>query len=255
MRHWHFYLTIIALICGTLFAWVFVAQAKHQGETVRTRNRSLVQAIRGLEVETQRLENDLAALRKHLDALEQKKGQGEEELNALASALQQVKLQAGLVELVGPGVMVTLDDNREGALRAQTSKPGQYRPEDFIIHDKNLLYVVNELKRAGAEAIAINGQRLVTGSDIRCVGTTILVNTTRLVPPYEIRALGDPEALVAAMEKGQEYPFLKSKGFPVTVIPKDALVIPAYRGSFVTAYLRPVEEDLTGSGGPAPPRR
>ena len=251
MRHWHIYLTIIAVICGTLFAWVFLAQTKYQAQSAETRNRNLVQVIRALEVEAQELENEIAAMRKRLDAVEQQQGERESELRELTARLQQAKLAAGLTDVEGPGVVITLDDNREGALRAQAAKPGQFKPEDYIIHDKNVLYLVNELKRAGAEAIAVNNQRLVTSSDIRCVGTTILVNTSRLVPPYEIKAIGDPVSLATAVEKGGEYPILKGKGFPVTIKKKESLTIPAYRGSFETAHLALVEDEGAPPAAPS----
>ncbi|MBC7347281.1 MAG: DUF881 domain-containing protein [Clostridia bacterium] len=237
MRHWYIYLTIIAVLCGTLFAWVFLAQAKYRAQAAEARKRNLVQVIRTLEAETQNLENEIAALRRRLDTVEQRQGERENELSGLARDLQQAKLQAGLAEVEGPGVVITLDDNREGALRAQASKPGQYQPEDFIVHDKNLLYLVNELRLAGAEAIAINNQRLIASSDIRCVGTAILVNATRLVPPYEIRAIGNAETLAAAVSSGQEYPFLKGKGFPVSLQKQERITVPAFRGTLVTAHL------------------
>ena len=68
-------------------------------------------------------------------------------------------------------------------------------PNRYIIHYENLLYLVNDLRNAGAEGISINGQRIVVSSEIRCVGNVILVNTTRLAPPFEISAIGDPKAL------------------------------------------------------------
>jgi uncharacterized protein YlxW (UPF0749 family) len=205
--------------------------------------------VRAQETETQRLENEIASLRQRLDVVERQQGTGTSELSALSQSLQQAKLQAGLVDLEGPGIVITMDDNREGALRAQAAKPGQYQPEDFIIHDKNVLYLVNELKLAGAEAIAVNNQQLVTGSDIRCVGTAILVNATRLVPPYEIKALGDPDALATAITNCQEYPFLKGKGFPVTLEKKTKLPMPAYRGSLLIDHL----QTFTGQTGEAAP--
>ncbi|MGB9886131.1 MAG: DUF881 domain-containing protein [Moorellales bacterium] len=243
MRRWYIYLTIIAAICGTLFAWVYLTQAKYRAQSLESRNRNLVQVIRALEVETQNLENEIAARRQRLDAITRQQAEREDEVKALSQELQAARLQAGLVALEGPGIIVTLDDNREGALRAQTGGTGAYRPEDFIIHDKNLLYLVNELKRAGAEAIAINRQRLVTGSDIRCVGSAILVNTTRLVPPYEIRALGDPDTLASALENGQELPFLKGKGFPVSLTKMERITVPAYKGSWSTSHLAPATEN------------
>ena len=55
---------------------------------------------------------------------------------------------------------------------------------------QDLLYIINDLKRGGAEAISINEQRIISTSEIRCVGNTILVNTTRLAPPYHIKVIG-----------------------------------------------------------------
>lgn len=240
MRHWHVYLTIIAVLCGTLFAWVYTTQAKYRTQSTQARNSNLVQVVRNLELSTHNLENEIAGLRDRLEAFRVTENETGE-MDELNRSWEAAKMEAGLVDLEGPGITVTLNDDREGALRAQASKPDQYHPEDYIIHDKNLLYLVNELKSAGAEAVAINGQHLVAYSDIRCVGTAILVNATRLVPPYKIDALGDPEQMARAIENGQEYPFLKGKGFPVALEKKALLVIASYRGSLTNSHLSPYE--------------
>ena len=65
----------------------------------------------------------------------------------------------------------------------------------YIIHDDDLLRVINELRAAGAEAIAINGERIVAMSEIRCAGPTLSVNNNRSAPPYEIKAIGNPNNL------------------------------------------------------------
>ena len=69
-----------------------------------------------------------------------------------------------------------------------------------MVHDSDLRSVVNELFSAGAEAIAINDQRLVANSSIRCVGPTVLVNSERLAPPYKIAAIGKPDVLQSALD-------------------------------------------------------
>ncbi|MDN5344294.1 MAG: hypothetical protein PWQ18_405, partial [Clostridia bacterium] len=125
-----------------------------------------------------------------------------------------------------------------GAQAAEKSSQATYNPENFIIHDKNVLYLVNELRAAGAEAIAVNGQRIVTNSDIRCVGTVIMVNSTRLAPPYEVQAIGNPDTLLAAVEKSVDFSLLKSRDFPVKVAKSPNLTLPAYKGGFPQDYVR-----------------
>ncbi len=101
--------------------------------------------------------------------------------------------------------------------------------------------MVNNLKAAGAEALAVNGLRIIAGSDIRCVGTVILVNSTRVAPPYEIQALGNAEALEAGIESSDEFIFLKDRDFPIKVTKNQSLTLPAYSGSFPLDNVRLLE--------------
>jgi uncharacterized protein YlxW (UPF0749 family) len=101
----------------------------------------------------------------------------------------------------------------------------------------HLLYIVNDLRAAEAEAISVNDQRVVTTTEIRCAGTTILVNTTRLAPPYIIRAIGNPDGLSSVLESPEnEYNILKMAGFPVSVESSQAVLVPAYKGSYQFSY-------------------
>ena len=97
-----------------------------------------------------------------------------------SDALSQARLLAGLTPVQGPGVVVTLNDSKK-KMPAQLP-PGMAPPN--LIYNSDINQVVNELKAAGAEAIAINGQRLVATSYIRPAGPTILINSTPTVPPY-----------------------------------------------------------------------
>ena len=98
----------------------------------------------------------------------------------LSARLATEELAAGTVAVSGPGLQVTLGDDPRGTNR---------------VLDRDVQSVVNALWAAGAEAIAVNGQRLTTESAIRQAGDAILVNFQPLVPPYDVQALGDPVAL------------------------------------------------------------
>lgn len=236
MRKVYLSLLLVSLFSGLLVSWQFrtnmiaAAQAKKEP--------SLVDIIQALEKEDASLEKTIADLRRQIDALQKVSSQGQGRLAQLQKEIETLKLYAGLVAVKGPGITVVVDDNNAGAQAAKSSSPSTYKPEDYIIHDKNVLYLVNDLKAAGAEAIAVNNLRIVTNSDIRCVGTVILVNSTRVAPPYEIKALGNPDNLEAAIQRSEEFLFLKSRDFPIKVTKAPNLVLPAYNGGFPLDHVR-----------------
>ena len=84
----------------------------------------------------------------------------------LENELERLKEFAGEVPLEGKGIQLILDDSKV------TAQVGE-NPNLYIIHDDDLLRVINELRAAGAEAISINGERLVSTSEIRCAGPTL----------------------------------------------------------------------------------
>src|SRR5438270_462194 len=88
---------------------------------------------------------------------------------------------SGLVAVVGPGLKVTLDDSS-----LKESPTGNLN--DLVIHSQDVQAAVNALWRAGAEAISINGERLISTSAVLCVGNTLLLNGTVHSPPYVISA-------------------------------------------------------------------
>ena len=105
--------------------------------------------------------------------------------------LENAKKLSGLTDVYGPGITVTLED----ANATNVVGPVEY----YVIHDSDVRAVVNELLAAGAEAVSINGERVVATTAIRCVGPTILVNNVRSSVPFVIKAIGDPLVLEAAM--------------------------------------------------------
>lgn len=149
--------------------------------------------------------------------------------------LNDLKIKAGEVPLHGPGVLVVVNDSKV------TPKAGE-NPNLYVIHDDDLLRLLNELRAAGAEALSINQERLLDISEVRCAGPTVSVNNTRFSPPYEIRAIGDPKTLESALRlRGGVVETLKFWGITVDVKKKDNLVIPAYKGTRHFEYARPEE--------------
>lgn len=120
----------------------------------------------------------------------------------LAEQVERLRRVTGAVAVGGPGLVVTLDDNPRADRQAGNA--------EGIVLARDLAIVVNALWAAGAEAIAVDGQRLTSRSAIRFAGDAILVNFRPLVPPYTIDAIGDPDALPAAFAEGPGAAYLKS---------------------------------------------
>ena len=127
----------------------------------------------------------------------------------LAGRLAALELAAGTATVQGPGVVLTLDDapsanagDAADAADAAASDPRADRTSGGRVLDRDLQVLTNGLWAAGAEAVSVDEQRLASGTAIRAAGAAILVGYRPLVPPYEVRAVGDPVRLAAALRDG-----------------------------------------------------
>lgn len=216
----------IALVCVVLGIMLAVQFRTTQD----IRSTVPFQRIEDLSQRLSQTEKERDALLKEVHTLRQTSGSA----NGLESEL--IKLGAGVVALQGPGVVVTIDDSK------RPSKPGD-NPNLYLIHDDDILKVINELRAAGAEAISINEQRLIATSEIRCAGPTLSVNNTRYSPPYDIRAIGDQKTLENALKmRGGVVETLQFWGIQVTIKTAEDVFIPAYKGTFRFELAKPVKE-------------
>ncbi len=235
MKKWALPITIVCIISGLLLSLQLKAQSRIVSNPISERNQALIEIINKLENETDLIQSQISKIREEIETIEERKSYGQEDISQLQNKVHKARKEAGLIPLEGPGVVIILDDNKAGLQAAQNDDPNRY-----IIHYENILNIISELKLAKAEAISINGQRIVTSSEIRCVGNVILVNTTRLAPPFEIKAIGNPSFLEDILLSG-EFELLKNLGFPVSYTKhtsEDPIEIPAYAGSFQFKYIK-----------------
>jgi len=135
---------------------------------------------------------------------------------------EELKLLAGLTDVKGDGVIITLNDAEEK------------NPIDVnwsLLHDSDIYEVVNELKRGGAQAISINNERVISTTEIVCAGPTIRVNRNRYAVPYEIKSIGDPKRLYSAFIESPIYSVLKWLGIRVEIKEAKNIEIPKYNGN------------------------
>jgi uncharacterized protein YlxW (UPF0749 family) len=193
-------------------------------------------SIERLEAEQQQLKATLAGSRQELARRQQAAAANTDRLQALTTALAEQQLLAGLTPVSGPGVLVTLDDST-------VQVPPGADPNAYIIHEYDLRDIVNLLWMAGSEAMAINDERLVGNSSLYCVGSTVMVNNTRLSPPYLIRAIGNSRVQQDYLRNPSYLQDLKKKqqsyGLRFNVEAIANLVLPAYSGGFLVQHARP----------------
>ncbi len=141
-----------------------------------------------------------------------------------AERLRQMELLAGVTDVSGQGVTVTLRDNgKTNAGAAQTSA--------FAIHEEDLLRVLNELCDAGAEAISLNGERLIATSSVKCTGGSVTVNGVKYSAPYTISAIGSSDVLERALlQKQGAVEVLRQWGIEVEVKKERSITIAGYVG-------------------------
>lgn len=155
----------------------------------------------------------------------------------MSEQLKRSEVLAGLTEVEGQGIILTLSDSSLPSISGATTSEN----ETLIIHDSDLRLAITELAAAGAEAYAINGQRVISTTPIRCVGPVITVNEQKMAPPFEISVIGDPKTLEAAVNmRGGLSDLFGSVGIGVEVQASDKVQIPRYTGAINYKYATPV---------------
>ncbi|MBS3956986.1 MAG: DUF881 domain-containing protein [Clostridiales bacterium] len=233
-------LVAVFAVLGFLVAIAFNSTTRAAEIRPAGRSSDLVAVVREMEVERAELQERLSELRTEISLREQEAAEESGVDRSFTQEFDRVRLAAGLVALAGPGIEVTLADSKD--------VPQGADPNDYLIHDTDISAVVNALMVGGAEAVSVNGERVVATTPIRCAGTTILVNATRLGNPYVISAIGEADALEAALE-GDPHAILlfdtyrTQFGLEVSVIRRPEVVVPEFRGS-----MRPAHAVAVGGG-------
>ena len=225
-------LTLMAMVLGLVLAWQLEGPRASPpvGYAPGDPRDRAVNAIGQLEDEQTALKSSIVRLRAELAASQSQMAADTDRLQRLATDLDTQRATAGLTAMRGPGVVVTLDDS------STRSVPASSDPNVFIVHEYDLRDVINVLWLAGAEAVSVNDERVVGNTSVYCVGSTVMVNSTRLSPPYVIRALGEPAILAETLRNPAYLILLRQKveryGIKLQVTQASKLTLPAYTGGF-----------------------
>jgi len=238
---WQVTLGVALLTLGFLIA----AQLQSEGPRVRytTQEREpLIQTALGLQAQQDQLKERILAARGMIAGLEQS-GQGSAALvRELNQGLEEARTAAGLVPLVGPGLVLRLEDSEQAA------PPGQ-AGSDYLVSARDVRSIVEELWLAGAEAVAVNRERVTVTTAILDIGGSVLVNSAYLAPPYDVAAIGPADLYKRLSESTGFVDFVRARaeafGIRLRFAELPDVVVPAYAGSVTLRHARPVTGETT----------
>ncbi|MET3961906.1 uncharacterized protein YlxW (UPF0749 family) [Marmoricola sp. OAE513] len=119
----------------------------------------------------------------------------------LQAEVDELRDPAGFSAVNGPGLTVTLTDAPKKEIDAANADPNdELTPDDLVVHQQDIQAVVNALWAGGAEAMTIQGQRVISTTGVKCVGNTVVLHGVPYSPPYRISAIGDVDALQTSLD-------------------------------------------------------
>lgn len=216
-------LSLILLVTGFILAYSFQYVKQHRpisqvSDVEFQQEKGLRDEIINQQNSNRKLQSKLDSLRNKIQASEEQIAQQKSASTQILDELNTYRLLNGDTAVKGPGVKVILSD--------ANYVPNGKDPNNYIVHQQDLQEVIYELYAIGAEAVSINGQRFTSHSYIECVGPVVKVDGERHTAPFIISAIGDPEALMAALNmQGGVVDTLVSRGISVSVQKNDFLTL------------------------------
>ncbi len=166
-----------------------------------------------------------------MEEYQNEKESGEETAKLLETELAQLNMILGKTDVEGEGIEIVIQDN-EGAELSEGATVKAITEED-------LLKILQELWGAGAEAISINGKRIIAMSDVVSLQYFLKVNGDRILSPYVIKAIGNQSYLESSVKgKGGHVDELEDLGHTVTIEKNRRVKIEKYEGEITTKYIK-----------------
>jgi len=166
----------------------------------------------------------------------------------------------GLNPVAGPGLTVTLNDTPPDVVPTVLRDFPNITPDELVVHQQDIQAVANALWAGGAEAMTIQGQRVIATTGIKCVGNTVVLHDVPYSPPYVISAVGDPEAMLTSLDDDpyltEHYrPYAAAVQLGYAVDARDHLRLPGFSGSPELSYAHPAGGNVgtDSSGDPQNP--
>ncbi len=177
-------ISIICILLGLALSWQFQS-IRNNASVMNLENQKkddLVVKILNEQKNNENLKVKLSELQVQINKFENASGNSDENMKLLSDEINKLKIVAGLTDVKGKGVIIT------------------FAKEDSLnVADDDLLSILNELRATDAQALAINEQRVIDTTEVRAAGGYIMVNGRHVIPPYQIKAIVEPDNAVNAL--------------------------------------------------------
>jgi uncharacterized protein YlxW (UPF0749 family) len=248
-RRWRVAMPLAALVAGLLFA---ASATTSHGIDLRVNAHD--DGVTFASREQQTVESDtktLAKLQKEVQAATSQAARTDSRVAQLRDEADAIAQAAGLEQVHGPAITVSLDD----APPLPGAQKGSVPPDYLVVHQQDVQAVVNALWAGGAEAMTLQGQRVISTSAVRCVGNTLLLHGLVYSPPYVVTAIGDVEGMQQSLQTSpdiiiyKQYVVAYKLGYAVTT--HDDITLPGYTGALSLPQASALPGTATASA-PAP---
>jgi uncharacterized protein YlxW (UPF0749 family) len=219
------WLGIMSILLGIVLAFQLKLVQKNylNGLSPTQKSAEIIAELNAVKSEKENLQVQLADMEARLKEIEEAESADNALIKRLNQDVEKLRYFSGLTDVKGQGIIITLDNPPED---------GNYVYERNIVNDYQLvLNLVNELNAAGAEAISINEQRIISISEIRAAGNAININKIPQSTPFVIKAIGNKETLEGAVnQRFGIVSILRENSYFVEVKKYDDIQIPRYGG-------------------------
>ena len=234
---WRLLVPAVFVAAGALFV---TSAVNSDGTELRAgRYGDLASVVRQAAEEADRVGAERNALAAEVSRLTE--SLGDSARTPVERRVERLKVPAGLEAVRGPGLTVQLDDAPDDVIAQSDLDPNL-----LVVHQQDIQAVANAMWAGGAEAMTIQGQRVVSTTGIKCVGNTVVLHGIPYSPPYVLTAVGDPTQMLASINDSPyidiylDYVEQHDLGWEVQA--HSAVELPAYQGPLDLDYARPARQ-------------
>jgi uncharacterized protein YlxW (UPF0749 family) len=246
---WQLTLGVALLVLGFLIAAQLASEGPRVSYTTQERT-PLVETANELQAQQDGLKDRILKLREQIQAVEGQGADSADLVRQLNTQLQDARIAAGLIPLTGPGIVLQIEDSKAPV-------PPDGNESDYLVGSRDIRDVVEALWGVGAEAIAVNGERITPTSAIIDIGASLLVNSAYLSPPYQVTALGPPDLYDRLSASPDFVDFVRARGegygIRISLAEPGSVDMPAFVGTVTLRYSRPLASpSAVPSSAPSP---
>lgn len=197
---------------------------------IRTSNNDLRDEVLKYKEKYEKTYTDLEEVENRLEKARQEASKNNNSFTEMEQELKSMNSLLGLTDLTGEGIIITVADNENASIKDEDLS-------NELVHNTDIIELVNELKNTGAEAISVNGQRVVSTTSIKCVGAVITVNGEKVNSPFTILAIGNRERLNGITRPGSYIELMEESGIVIKVEKSEEVTIPKYNKVINAKYM------------------